>query len=122
MSYRVNKQKCRGCGACMRNCPGAINLGVGGKAEIIDQEKLEECGGESVCPFGTIEKINGKPELEQSYSQPRDQAPPYIFPGPGRGMGRRIRFGRRMGVGRGIRFRRDFGMGRRRGFGGGRRG
>lgn len=58
MKFRINKEKCAGCQACVQNCPGAIKMGDDGKAEIIDQEKLEQCGGESVCPMGTIEKVS----------------------------------------------------------------
>lgn len=59
--YKVNKEKCLGvdmCGVCMQNCPGATQKGRDGKAKIIDQEKLEKCGGESVCPMRAIEKID----------------------------------------------------------------
>ena len=55
--FRVNKEKCVGCQACLQNCPGATKIGEDGKAEIIDQEKLEKCGGESVCPMGAIEEV-----------------------------------------------------------------
>ncbi len=54
--YKVNKEKCIGCGVCLTNCPGATKIGEDGKAEVIDQEKLEKCGGESVCPLEAIEK------------------------------------------------------------------
>ncbi len=54
--FRVNKEKCVGCRACLQACPGATKIGEDGKAEIIDQEKLEQCGGESICPLGAIEK------------------------------------------------------------------
>lgn len=54
--YKVNKGKCVGCGACLSNCPEATELGEDGKAEVIDQEKIESCGGEKVCPLGAIEK------------------------------------------------------------------
>ena len=54
--YKVNKKKCVGCQACLANCSGAVEIGEDGKAEVVDQEKLEECGGESVCPIGAIEK------------------------------------------------------------------
>ena len=57
MKYKVNKEKCQGCGACASNCPEAIKIGNDGKAEIIDQEKLKECGGKNLCPFGAIEEI-----------------------------------------------------------------
>jgi ferredoxin len=56
MKYKVNKEKCIGCQVCIANCPGATKIGEDGKAEVIDQEKLEKCGGESVCPLGAIEK------------------------------------------------------------------
>jgi len=57
MKYRINKQKCVGCQICLQACPGATKMGADGKAEIIDQEKLEKCGGESVCPIGAIEEV-----------------------------------------------------------------
>lgn len=56
MKYKVNKEKCIGCGVCLANCPGATKINEDGKAEVIDQKKLEECGGESVCPLEAIEK------------------------------------------------------------------
>ena len=55
--YRINKKKCIGCGVCVASCPGATEIGEDGKARIIDQKKLEECGGESICPMGAIEKV-----------------------------------------------------------------
>lgn len=58
MSYKVNKGKCVGCGVCVANCPEATKIDENGKAEIVNQEKLKECGGESVCPLGAIEKKN----------------------------------------------------------------
>ncbi len=57
MVYRINKEKCVGCGACLGICSGATELEQDNKAKIIDQEKLAECGGESVCPLGAIEKV-----------------------------------------------------------------
>jgi ferredoxin len=56
MGYKVNKEKCIGCQVCVQTCPGATEIGKDGKARVIDQKKLEECGGESVCPIGAIEK------------------------------------------------------------------
>ncbi len=55
---KINKEKCIGCQVCLQTCPGATKIGADGKAEIIDQKKLEECGGEEVCPFGAIEKVS----------------------------------------------------------------
>ncbi len=53
---KINKEKCVGCGVCVANCPEATEIKEDGKAEIVDSEKLAECGGESVCPFNAIEK------------------------------------------------------------------
>ena len=54
--YKVNKEKCVGCGVCVATCPGGIEIESDGKAKVIDSQKLEECGGESVCPSEAIEK------------------------------------------------------------------
>ena len=101
--FRVNKEKCIGCRACIANCPGATKIGKDGKAEIVDQEKLEECGGESICPLGVIEKISEEekselsPGLAPSESQPPNGRGLGRGRGPGwlRGMGRKRRGGRR---------------------------
>ncbi len=55
--FKVNKEECVGCGMCLSNCPDATELKEDGKAEVTNQEKLEKCGGEDVCPFGAIEKF-----------------------------------------------------------------
>ncbi len=57
MTYKVNKEKCIGCGLCVVECPGATEMKEDGKAEVIDQEKMAVCG-EQVCPYEAIEKIN----------------------------------------------------------------
>ena len=58
--YRVNKEKCIGCGVCVATCNKATELGEDGNAKVINSEKLEQCGGESVCPYGAIEKTEEK--------------------------------------------------------------
>lgn len=55
--YKVNKEKCIGCGVCVVTCEGSTELEEDGKAKVIDSEKLEKCGGESVCLYGAIEKL-----------------------------------------------------------------
>jgi len=57
---RVNKEKCIGCGICVTECPEGTELKEDGKAEVIDSEKLAKCGGESICPYGAIEKTEKK--------------------------------------------------------------
>lgn len=57
MKYKVNKEKCTECQLCLQSCPGATKIGADNKAEVVDQKKLEECGGEEVCPIGAIEKV-----------------------------------------------------------------
>lgn len=57
---RVNKEKCIGCGLCVTECSGGTELKEDGKAEVVDSEKLEGCGGEKICPYGAIEKVKEK--------------------------------------------------------------
>ena len=62
MNYKENKEKCIGCQVCVATCPEATKIDQDGKAEVTDSKKLEECGGESVCPVGAIEKAGGNPK------------------------------------------------------------
>ena len=55
--YKVNKEVCVGCGACVAVCSEGMELKEDGKAEVIDLEKLEECGGKDICPMAAIEEI-----------------------------------------------------------------
>ena len=116
--YKVNKQKCRGCGVCAGNCPGAIKIGADGKAEIVDQEKIKQCGGTSVCPFGAIEKTDGDSNKENSSSDESVNSSQSSGRGIGRGLGRGRGRGLGMGRGKGLRLGpkngRGMGMGRDR--------
>jgi ferredoxin len=56
MKYKINREKCIGCGVCVATCDGATELDEEGKAKILNQDKLEKCGGEKVCPYEAIEK------------------------------------------------------------------
>ncbi|KPJ57034.1 hypothetical protein AMJ49_02645 [Parcubacteria bacterium DG_74_2] len=108
--FRINKQKCMGCGICVNNCPGATQIGSDGKAEIVNQGRLEKCGGESVCPMGAIEKISKGKRAEQKsfpsllYGPP--SAPSYGPPLGGRGLGKGRGPGWSRGMGRKWRGRR----------------
>jgi ferredoxin len=55
--FKINKERCIGCGTCVQLCPGSTKLGDDMKAIVIDHEKLEQCGGAKICPFGAIEEI-----------------------------------------------------------------
>lgn len=57
MKYRINKQKCIGCGTCVAVCPKGFKMGPDGKSEVIDSQAAEECGGTKICPFGAIEEV-----------------------------------------------------------------
>jgi len=114
MTYQVNKQKCTGCQICLSNCPGATKIGTDNKAQVIDQEKLENCGGESICPAGAIEKTSRNEESETKTQSQSSYQPPMAT--NGRGMGRGSGMGRGTGQGMG----RGLGQGPRDGSGMGR--
>ncbi len=117
--YKVNKSKCLGCGVCVSNCPEGMKMGPDNKAEVIDQKELEECGGDSVCPMGAIEKISGESDNsvegneEGAGEEPdsRNSRPNSVQGfgnrdgsgrGPGRGLGQGPRDGSGKGPGRGL--------------------
>lgn len=54
--FKVNEEKCFGCGTCIQLCPsGAISLSE--DKAFIDQEKCQECGRcKENCPGEAIEE------------------------------------------------------------------
>ena len=56
--FKVNKEKCIGCSSCIVNCLEGMEMDEESKAKIIKQEKIEECGGEELCPYEAIEKLS----------------------------------------------------------------
>ncbi len=113
MKYKINKQKCTGCQACVSKCFGATKIAEDSKAIIINQEKLEQCGGKSICPFGAIERINGEQEEEKEIKQEPETE---FIQGQEKDLG--MERGQGIGAGRG----RGLGIGPRDGKGQGRGG
>jgi len=65
MKFEIDKQKCVGCGVCVQLSDGGTKLSKDMKAEIVDNEKIEKAGGESVCPFGAIKRVTDNKENKQ---------------------------------------------------------
>jgi NADH-quinone oxidoreductase subunit F len=66
VTYHINPDKCKGCMACVKNCPVQAISGAPGSIPIMDQSKCIKCGTcVDSCPFGAIEKTPGKP-VDQS--------------------------------------------------------
>lgn len=103
MKYKINEQKCTGCGACVNRCPEAIEIKSNNKVSIIDQEKLEKCDGESICPFGVIERIGTKEKREKESVKNKSEEFSQFGMGQdgGKGKGRGRGFGRGPKDGRG---------------------
>jgi Fe-S-cluster-containing hydrogenase component 2 len=62
--YIIIEEKCVGCGSCVMACEGGTELAENGKAKVISSAKLEECGGEELCPYGAIVEENGVADEE----------------------------------------------------------
>ncbi len=57
-SIVINKDKCKGCSKCARNCPVGAITGVIKQPYTINQDKCIKCGAcLSNCAFGAIEEI-----------------------------------------------------------------
>lgn len=64
-TYKVNKEKCLGCGSCSLSCPEGTEMDVDSKAKVISSARVEECGGIDICPYGAIEVENGAEAEEE---------------------------------------------------------
>ncbi|MBN1363494.1 MAG: 4Fe-4S binding protein [Syntrophaceae bacterium] len=104
--FKIDKEKCVGCGVCVNVCPQEAISIVDNKARI-DADKCVDCGRcVQVCPQGAIYPGAAS---QQNISLNQGQ----MFPGAGFGVGGGRGIGRGMG--------RGAGRGRRRGQGGGGR-
>ncbi len=61
LGYQIDKEKCKKCGLCARQCPAGAISGVPGKEPfVIDQSKCIKCGlCMNSCPFKSINKTTG---------------------------------------------------------------
>jgi NADP-reducing hydrogenase subunit HndC len=57
LRYEIDPIKCRGCTACLRNCPVGAISGVAKSVHVIDPEKCVKCGAcMERCKFGAISR------------------------------------------------------------------
>ncbi|MCP2239719.1 NADH-quinone oxidoreductase subunit NuoF [Thermoanaerobacterium thermosaccharolyticum] len=57
LRFRINPEKCKGCGICAKNCPTNAITGKVKQPHVIDQDKCIKCGTcMDKCPFDAIYK------------------------------------------------------------------
>lgn len=56
MSYKIDKEKCISCGACVAACPKGFKMEEDNKAKVINQEEAKKCQPEDLCAVDAIEK------------------------------------------------------------------
>ncbi len=55
--YKVDKDKCIACGVCISTCPEGLDWDEDGKSKVINSEEVEKGGGETLCPYEAIVKV-----------------------------------------------------------------
>ncbi len=57
LTYSINKEQCKACGACLQACPAAAIAGAKKVPHTIDQSKCIKCGScFEVCKFNSVER------------------------------------------------------------------
>jgi len=67
IAFQIDPAKCKGCGACLRQCPAAAITGEKKQLHHILQEKCTRCGScLEACPaaFGAVRKVSGEKVAE----------------------------------------------------------
>jgi len=56
--YEIDREACKGCGICLKNCPAEAISGERREPHVIDQEKCTYCGTcLEKCPFTAVVKV-----------------------------------------------------------------
>jgi NADH-quinone oxidoreductase subunit F len=74
IDFYIDPQKCKGCGACFRQCPAEAIEGGKKRIHVITQDKCTRCGScLDACPtaFGAVSKISGVPVPEATPEEAR---------------------------------------------------
>jgi len=103
MSWKINKDKCTGCGSCANICPEGIEM-IDRKAEIKNENAgcMEDAAG--ICPYGAISNDDKEEDSQESVNPNAGQNfGQGLGRGTGRGLGRGPRDGRGKGLGGGGR-------------------
>ena len=66
ISFRIDQEKCKGCGRCRKDCPAGAISGEKKEPHVIDMEKCTKCGVcYENCPdkFSAVEIVTGKENI-----------------------------------------------------------
>lgn len=68
ITFHIDPDKCKACGACLRQCPAEAIAGAKKQVHVIIQEKCTKCGScLEACPaaFGAVRKVSGERVVEE---------------------------------------------------------